>query len=60
MDTDKEERIRRKAHEMWEKDGRPDGKDGHHWDEAEKLVNEEDSIKAGQPQKSPEHQPRNR
>jgi hypothetical protein len=31
---DQEERIRRRAHEIWEGEGRPDGKDAEHWAQA--------------------------
>jgi len=60
MAQTREERIREKAHALWEKAGRPAGQDTQHWEEAEKLVNEADSIAAGQPSKNPTHQPRNR
>ncbi|MGR9250686.1 DUF2934 domain-containing protein [Rhizobium leguminosarum] len=31
----REEEIRRRAHSLWEKEGRPEGKHGHHWTLAE-------------------------
>jgi hypothetical protein len=55
-----EERIREKAHAMWEQEGRPTGQELRHWEEAEKAVVEADSIAAGQPSKNPAHEPRNR
>jgi hypothetical protein len=60
MPQTREERIREKAQALWEKEGRPNGQESRHWEEAEKLVNEADSIAAGQPAKDPSHQPRNR
>jgi hypothetical protein len=57
--TTREERIREKAHALWEKEGRPIGQESRHWEEAEKLVNEADSVAAGQPVKDPTHEPRN-
>ena len=38
-----EERIRRKAHELWEAEGHPHGRDQDHWDQARELVAIEDS-----------------
>jgi hypothetical protein len=29
--TDREERIRRRAYELWENSGRPEGKDNYFW-----------------------------
>ena len=37
----RDERIRQKAHELWERDGRPDGLAEAHWTEAEQLVDAE-------------------
>lgn len=33
-----EERIRRRAYEIWERDGRPDGEHDRHWHQAEKEL----------------------
>jgi len=30
-----DERIRRRAYEIWEREGRPNGRDQEHWREAE-------------------------
>jgi len=38
-----EERIRRKAHELWEAEGRPHGRDREHWEEAREIIAIEDS-----------------
>lgn len=32
----REERIRERAHEIWEREGRKDGDHERHWEEAEK------------------------
>ncbi|HEX4766882.1 MAG TPA: DUF2934 domain-containing protein [Lichenihabitans sp.] len=37
------ERIRRKAHELWEAEGRPHGRDQDHWDQAREIIALEDS-----------------
>jgi hypothetical protein len=38
----REERIRQKAHELWERAGRPEGHDARHWSDAEKMIEQED------------------
>lgn len=42
MDGGREERIRAKAHALWEADGKPDGRERAHWEQAAKLVDEEE------------------
>lgn len=42
----REERIRAKAHELWVADGRPEGRDRDHWEQAAKLVEEEERQEA--------------
>lgn len=39
---DRDERIRRKAYELWEAAGRPEGRHEHHWVEAREIVALED------------------
>ncbi|MDX8483202.1 DUF2934 domain-containing protein [Mesorhizobium sp. VK24D] len=34
MTDDRQERIRRRAHEIWEQAGRPEGAHMQHWDQA--------------------------
>lgn len=42
MSTDKHEMIRRRAHEIWENEGRPDGAEQRHWQQAcEELGNQD-------------------
>jgi galactose-1-phosphate uridylyltransferase len=44
----KEERIRRRAYEIWDREGRPDGEHERHWQQAEKeLEGEEGAGKSG-------------
>lgn len=38
MDQDRDERIRKRAHEIWEQEGRPDGKEQDHWERAEREL----------------------
>lgn len=42
MATDRQERIRHRAHEIWEKQGRPHGADYQHWDQATREIDAED------------------
>ncbi|MGK9171026.1 DUF2934 domain-containing protein [Inquilinus limosus] len=38
MDTSLEDRIRARAHEIWESEGRPSGRDREHWERALREV----------------------
>lgn len=42
MDTDREERVRRRAHEIWERKGQPIGHDREHWERAGREIDHED------------------
>jgi hypothetical protein len=37
-----DERIRRKAHELWEIEGKPNGRSEDHWAEAKRQIEQED------------------
>jgi hypothetical protein len=41
-ELDFERRIRQKAHEIWEQEGRPEGREREHWEKARVLVAIED------------------
>ena len=41
MAGDKEHRIRERAHQIWEKEGRPHGEDKRHWELAEGEVSDD-------------------
>jgi hypothetical protein len=41
-----EERIKQRAHRIWEEEGRPEGRDKEHWDMAAELVAIEDNYSA--------------
>ena len=41
-----EERFRARAHEIWEREGRPEGRDLAHWHQAEAEITAEDAVKA--------------
>jgi hypothetical protein len=38
--SDHEERIRKRAHEIWETEGKPDGQDRQHWERASREIGE--------------------
>ena len=35
MQNGRDERVRSRAYELWEKEGRPEGRDKEHWSQAE-------------------------
>ncbi len=41
MDQDHQERIRQRAHEIWESEGRPEGRDSDHWNQAEQELRDQ-------------------
>lgn len=41
MPSDREERIRRRAYEIWEREGKPDGREAEHWDKAAAEIDAE-------------------
>ncbi|AZO00559.1 MAG: DUF2934 domain-containing protein [Mesorhizobium sp.] len=54
MTDDRQERIRRRAHTIWEQAGRPDGAHQQHWDQATAEIDSEEGkpkAKAAQPKK---------
>jgi hypothetical protein len=44
MSGDMEERIRRRAHEIWEQAGRPEGHDEEHWAQAHREITATDTA----------------
>ncbi|MBB3264130.1 hypothetical protein FHW79_001745 [Azospirillum sp. OGB3] len=40
-EQDRAERVRRRAHDIWERDGRPEGRHDEHWAQAEAEVDDE-------------------
>ncbi len=61
MDPDREARIRQRAYEIWQSEGRPEGRDVEHWQRAEAEIMAEagaagegsDRAPAGKPQSEP-------
>jgi hypothetical protein len=43
-----EERVRRRAHEIWEQEGRPEGRAGEHWAQASREIEAEGDSPATQ------------
>ncbi len=50
--TSREERIRAKAQEIWEAEGRPEGRAEEHWTQAERAIAGEEEASGGVPKKS--------
>lgn len=40
---DKETQIRERAHQIWQEEGRPDGKAEEHWERARRMLDTEDT-----------------
>lgn len=38
MREDREDRLRQRAYTIWESEGRPDGREGEHWAQAEREL----------------------
>ncbi|MCF6112527.1 DUF2934 domain-containing protein [Mesorhizobium muleiense] len=53
MTDDRQERIRRRAHAIWEQAGRPDGAHQQHWDQAAAEIDGEESRPKAKLAKSP-------
>jgi hypothetical protein len=41
MTSNRNERIRIRAHEIWEREGRPEGRQAEHWEQAEREIESE-------------------
>lgn len=44
MDGDRDERIRQRAHEIWEREGRKEGSEAENWQRAEREVRQEEEA----------------
>ncbi|SDF19751.1 DUF2934 domain-containing protein [Limimaricola pyoseonensis] len=44
---DRDERIRRRAYELWQREGAPEGRDQAHWHEAVAQIDAEDAAQSG-------------
>lgn len=52
MTDDRQERIRQRAHEIWEQAGRPEGAHMEHWEQATAEVDAAGKPKAKSPKKA--------
>ncbi|WP_341213270.1 DUF2934 domain-containing protein [uncultured Limimaricola sp.] len=50
MADDREERIRKRAYEMWERDGSPEGQDHAHWHDAAREIEAEMASETDKPE----------
>jgi hypothetical protein len=39
---EREQRIRERAHHIWEREGQPDGQEPNHWERASREIDEEE------------------
>lgn len=44
MTETREERIRERAHEIWEREGNPSGQEEAHWEQAAREIDAEETI----------------
>ena len=49
MSGNRDERIRERAHAIWDREGRPEGAAQHHWQRAEQEIDQEDKASAVKP-----------
>ena len=42
MDHDRDQRVRARAHAIWEREGRPEGRETEHWQLASEEIDRED------------------
>jgi hypothetical protein len=47
MSNDREHRIRERAHQIWEREGRPDGQEQNHWERASREIDDEERTQTG-------------
>lgn len=47
--------IGTRAYELWEKEGRPDGRDVAHWLEAERTLQQQATVPAAAPRRDGRH-----
>ena len=48
MNSDQEARIRQRAYEIWQREGRPEGREDEHWQRAQAEIMAEDGAAANQ------------
>ena len=55
MALEREDRIRERAHEIWKKEGSPDGVALEHWIQAQREVDAELGAKAADSERDPDN-----
>lgn len=53
MSDDRQHRIRQRAHQIWESQGRQHGADRDHWDQATREIDAEDAVAKKKPVRAP-------
>jgi len=51
MSGDREEQIRRRAHELWEQSGRPERRETEFWLQAERELSQDEVFQEEQPKR---------
>ena len=51
-DPDLDTRIKARAFQLWESEGRPEGREAEHWDQARQELAEEEGADEGQSRKA--------
>lgn len=46
MSDDREQRVKERAYQLWESEGRPSGRQDEHWGQARREIEEEDQGRA--------------
>lgn len=54
---DREERIRKRAHQIWEREGKPHGRDPEHWQQATSEIDAEAAASGLEPKSAEPAQP---
>ncbi|MFC3167433.1 MULTISPECIES: DUF2934 domain-containing protein [Paracoccus] len=44
MATEHDDRIRQRAHQLWEEQGRPEGKHAEHWEQARTEIGNDETL----------------
>ncbi len=44
MARDRDARVRERAHEIWEKEGQPDGAERRHWEQASREIDQQEAA----------------
>jgi hypothetical protein len=52
ISEDFETRVKARAHQIWEAEGRPDGRESDHWEQAEREISEEDGAETNPERKA--------